>query len=90
MQGALVYTPYFKRGFDVRLLLFRREHCSLCDYAEAALAEAGVRDYRAVEIGWSGELAERYGWRVPVLRDEAGERELDWPFDSVAVRRFVS
>ncbi len=73
----------------VTLRLYRRESCSLCDLAEAALQGAGVADYATVEIGWHGELAERYGWRVPVLCDPASGRELDWPFDAWGVRAFV-
>ncbi len=72
------------------LHLYRRESCSLCDLAEAALQGAGVADYVAVEIGWTGELAERYGWRVPVLREPASGRELDWPFDAWGVRAFLA
>ena len=70
-------------------ILYRRESCHLCDHAEAALRDAGVAAFEKVEIGWEGELAERYGWRVPVLRDPADGRELDWPFDAWGVRAFL-
>jgi hypothetical protein len=33
----------------------------------------------------SDELEERYGTRVPVLRDLRDGRELDWPFDATSV-----
>lgn len=72
------------------LELFRRESCSLCDLAEAALRDAGVAGFARREIGWEGELASRYGWRIPVLRDATSGRELDWPFDAWSVRRFVA
>ena len=71
------------------LILFRREHCDLCDHAEQALLQAEARDYRRVCIGWGGPLAEAYGERVPVLRDESDGRELDWPFDAWSVRQFL-
>ena len=35
------------------------------------------------------ELEERYGTRVPVLRDARNGRELDWPFDARALREFL-
>jgi len=71
-------------------VLYRRESCTLCDYAEAALRDAGVAEFSTVEIGWEGELAQRYGWRVPVLRDPDSGRELDWPFDAWGVRAFLA
>ncbi len=74
----------------MELQLYRRESCALCDHAEAALRDAGVTGFARFEIGWEGELAARYGWRVPVLRDAASGRELDWPFDAWSVRRFIA
>jgi hypothetical protein len=74
----------------VTLQLYRRENCSLCDLAETALRDAGAADVVRIGIDWTGELADRYGWRIPVLRDAADGRELDWPFDAWSVRRFVA
>jgi len=53
-----------------------------------ALRGAGVEAWETVEVGWNGELAERYGERVPVLA--RGDDELAWPFDPWTVRKFVS
>ena len=72
------------------LVLYRRENCALCEYAAQALVDAGHPDFRSVDVGWQGGLAERYGWRIPVLHDARGERELDWPFDAWSVRRFIA
>ena len=72
----------------MRLILYRREDCPLCDHAEEALRGAGVAEYETVEVGWNGELADRYGERVPVLA--RGAAELAWPFDAWTVRKFVS
>jgi hypothetical protein len=72
------------------LVLYRRENCSLCDYAVQALVAAGQTTFRSVDVGWQGALAERYGWRIPVLHDARGARELDWPFDAWSVRRFIA
>jgi hypothetical protein len=76
-------------AMSATLVLYRRASCQLCDHAEVALRDAGVAAFTTVEIGWEGELAERYGWRVPVLRDADSGRELDWPFDAWGVRAFV-
>jgi hypothetical protein len=74
----------------VPLILYRREGCDLCDLAERALINAGAVDWTAVEVGWAGELAERYGWVLPVIREADSGRELAWPFDAWQVREFMS
>lgn len=71
------------------LILYQRDDCHLCDLALEVLAAACVPDFESVFIH-DEVLEQRYGLRVPVLRDEAGRRELDWPFDVVAVRRFLA
>ncbi len=73
----------------MRLILYRRSSCHLCELAEQALLAAGADTFERVEIGWEGELSEIYGWRIPVLRVEPDGRELDWPFDSFSARRFL-
>jgi hypothetical protein len=73
----------------VSLILYRREGCDLCELAEQALGVAGVGLWTAIDVGWHGDLADRYGWTLPVLRDEVSGLELAWPFDAYAVRRFI-
>jgi hypothetical protein len=65
----------------MRLLLYVTAGCHLCEEAQAVLAQTGLADdVQAVEIGYDSALADRYGWRIPVLRIEPGGSELDWPF----------
>lgn len=73
----------------MRLILFQRDHCLLCDQALAVLAAARVPEFETCWIDDDVALEARYGTRVPVLRDEDDARELGWPFDSAAVRAFV-
>ena len=70
------------------LTLFQRDDCPLCDQALAVLAQR-VPDFETVWIDDDEGLEARYGIRVPVLREEASGRELDWPFDAEAARAFV-
>ena len=70
------------------LTLFRRDGCHLCDHAEEALRGAGVEGWTDVWLEWTGELADRYGARIPVIKRGDGV-ELDWPFDSWTVKRFL-
>jgi hypothetical protein len=68
--------------------LYQRDNCHLCDQALAVLAEARLPDFDSVWIDEDDVLEERYGMRVPVLRNVRGD-ELDWPFDAAAVRAFL-
>ena len=71
------------------LILYQRDDCHLCDLALDALASAGVPAFESVFIDDVTALEERYGVRVPVLRDARDGRELDWPFDADAARRWL-
>jgi hypothetical protein len=71
-------------------VLYQRDYCHLCDQALAVLAEARAPDFDSVWVDDSQELEQRYGTRVPVLRDVRNGRELDWPFDAVTVARWIN
>lgn len=75
-----------------RLLLYTSVGCHLCEQAEAVI-EPWLQPYglqlAAVEIADSDELVERYGIRIPVVRLEGVERDLGWPFDTAALRRYL-
>ena len=73
----------------MRLTLFQRDDCPLCDLAYEVLAHAGVADFDPVWIDGDAGLEGVYGARVPVLRREDSGEEIGWPFDADAVRRFV-
>lgn len=70
----------------LRLTLFQRDDCHLCDLALEVLAQARVPEFESVFIDGDAALEARYGERVPVLRDETRGMELDWPFDADALR----
>lgn len=74
----------------MRLSLYQRDDCHLCDLALEELARARAPEFESVWIDDDASLEARYGLRVPVLRDEDGGRELDWPFDAAAVLAFLS
>ena len=71
------------------LILYQRDYCHLCDLALAVMAEAQAPDFESVWVDDSDALEQRYGTRVPVLRDENSGCELDWPFDAAAVRALL-
>jgi hypothetical protein len=74
----------------MRLTLYQRDDCQLCDLALDVLAQAHVPEFTSVFIDDDAQLEERYGERVPVLRDEESARELNWPFDGAAVQNWLN
>ncbi len=71
------------------LILYQRDDCHLCDLALDVLAAVRAPMFDSVFIDDDPLLEARYGVRVPVLHDPRSGRELDWPFDVQAVRRFL-
>ena len=72
------------------LILYQRDHCHLCDLALDELAQARVPEFESVFIDGDDALEARYGLRMPVLRDDARDIELDWPFDAEKLRGFLA
>ncbi|MGH8118183.1 MAG: glutaredoxin family protein [Rhodanobacteraceae bacterium] len=73
----------------MRLVLYQRDDCRLCDEAVALLAAVPAPDFESAWIDGDAALEARYGLRVPVLRDDTSGRELGWPFDAAALRAFL-
>ena len=73
----------------MRLTLYQRDDCHLCDLALGLLAEVRAPEFESVFIDGDQALEERYGLRVPVLRDQARGVELEWPFDVDRLRGFL-
>ncbi len=71
-----------------RYLLYQRDDCHLCELALQELATAHAPEFDSVFIEADAGLEDRYGERIPVLRDAASGRELDWPFGTEALRAF--
>ena len=71
-----------------QLVLYTTAGCHLCEHAEAIL-DAAPCDYSPVDIADDLSLMERYGVRIPVVRDDAG-RELGWPFDGTQLASFLA
>jgi len=70
------------------LILYGTECCHLCEEAESILARADL-SWHGIEIADEDALLERYGTRIPVLRRNDNNAELDWPFDDASVQRFI-
>jgi len=73
----------------MRLTLYQRDDCHLCDLALGLLAEVRAPEFESVFVDGDEALEARYGIRVPVLRDEDRGIELEWPFDADRLRGFL-
>lgn len=71
-------------------ILYQRDDCHLCDLALGVLAQARLPALQSVFIDDAPPLEQRYGHRVPVLRDSVRGAELDWPFDADRVLAWLS
>ncbi len=67
----------------------RREHCSLCDMAQAMFDALALTPQAQRYVDDDEALEARYGWHVPVLI-RVDDAELRWPFDAVSLREFLS
>lgn len=72
-----------------RLVLYQRDDCHLCDLALEVLAAARAPEFESVFIDEDDALEARYGARVPVLRDDAADRELAWPFSVAGLQAWI-
>ncbi len=73
------------------LQLYTTAGCHLCELAEQMITGLGlgsVYTLELLEIGDDDQLVERYGIRIPVLRNSHGQ-ELNWPFDETAISEFL-
>jgi len=74
-------------------VLLGTEGCHLCEVAAGlivSVAQGGAYDVYQEDIADSVEGVERYGTRIPVLRNERNGAELDWPFGPDEVHRFIT
>lgn len=65
------------------LIFYTTAGCHLCEYAAEMLEylerESGLL-VQVVDISESNELVDRYGIRIPVVKNPKNENELGWPF----------
>lgn len=72
------------------VLLYSTEGCHLCEQAEElVLSLAPEIDIEKVDIAYDDALYEQYRYHIPVLKN-AADAELNWPFDTVTLKEFLS
>jgi hypothetical protein len=74
---------------SARVVLYERQGCHLCDELRVLLDEMlGPDAYQRVDIDRDDELVLRYGFRVPVVNIDGGDR-LEPPTTPDEVRSLV-
>lgn len=75
----------------MKIKFYTRPDCSLCNKAEALLAEGGFGNtYEKVNIESDLKLLDRYSDKIPVLHNTATGEKLSWPFTASQVRELVA
>ncbi|MEE4661521.1 MAG: glutaredoxin family protein [Halieaceae bacterium] len=74
------------------LVLYSTSACHLCEQAEALLLPLVSQGVVVAvdDISESDALFHQYGMRIPVVKDVASGRELDWPFDAQALQELLA
>ena len=74
------------------LHLYTTSGCHLCEEAEKLLNKLQASEriqWQPVEISDSDELIDRYGVRIPVVKEQGSQREIGWPFSLEELRCWV-
>jgi glutaredoxin-related protein len=72
----------------MKLRLFSRQDCPLCEDVEDQLNGLGVQ-FEFIDIDESEELLKKYHVRVPVLKNSLNN-SLNWPFDEKQLMDFIN
>jgi hypothetical protein len=74
----------------LRVTLYERDGCHLCDQARVLLDEMlGSNGYTRVDIDTDDELVLRYGFRIPVIGLDGADR-LEAPITAPELRALLS
>lgn len=78
----------------MKLILFGTSACHLCEMAQELLIPL-LKNYPScqlelVDIAEQTQWQEKYAIRIPVLLHPESQQELGWPFDQVAVIKFIN
>lgn len=76
-----------------QFVFYHTDYCHLCE-----LALALIRPYQEhlnlqvqpCDIANDDALLEQYGVRIPVLKHQASQSELAWPFDEQSLHAYLS
>ncbi|WP_372739155.1 glutaredoxin family protein [Neptunomonas sp.] len=73
-------------------IFFTTPGCHLCELAEALLVahlDPDIHQVDVLDIAYDDQLLERYGERIPLIKNEVTGAELGWPFDAGQLLDFI-
>lgn len=73
---------------SAKYTLYSTVGCHLCEQAENLLQSFSV-DMVSVDIAEDELLMQRYGVRIPVLKNSQNDDELGWPFDAAKLQDWL-
>ncbi|AWB67619.1 thioredoxin family protein [Saccharobesus litoralis] len=63
--------------------LYGTDCCHLCELAEQVCISAGIMAcVEKIDIANDEQLVDLYGVKIPVLKNNSTQQELNWPFDA--------
>lgn len=74
---------------QVKAKLYSTKFCHLCEEAKEIAHQAGITA-TIIDIAEDDNSFEKYSIRIPVLQRIDNDAELDWPFDTATVLRFLA
>jgi glutaredoxin len=78
----------------MQLILFGTSACHLCEQADESLHEILAHypkiQLEIIDIAEQTQWQEKYAIRIPVLFHPQSQQELGWPFDQVAIVKFIN
>ena len=62
---------------------YTTEGCHLCEQAWDLILATGFQlEFTPIDIIYNATDIERYGVRIPVIKNNISEKEIGWPFDA--------
>jgi hypothetical protein len=74
-----------------QLNLYSTTHCHLCDLAHSLLLNFDYQvALKIIDIADDEALLDKFSLRIPVLQRQDTKAELNWPFTSADVHKFLA
>lgn len=74
-----------------QLNLYSTEHCHLCDLAHSLLLNFDNKvALTIIDIAEDEKLLDKFSVRIPVLQRQDTQAELNWPFTSADIHKFIA
>jgi hypothetical protein len=92
VAGQSIYylkTTYLK--LLIQLTLYSTAHCHLCDLAHSLLLNFDDKiTLKIIDIAEDETLLDKFSLRIPVLQRQDTQAELNWPFTSADIHKFLA